>query len=68
MVWDVTELATLVGLSDRTIRRRINSEMWPHIRGNGGRVYFTAAHVRHIVTAVNETHDYPAHEPGREYR
>jgi len=64
--YDVTELATLLGVSDRTIRRRVSAELWPYVRGKGGRLLFTREHVRLIVRAFNETHDYPAHEPGRE--
>lgn len=63
--WDVPEMAELLGASDRTIRRRVTAGLWPHIRGKGGRVLFTREHVRLIVAAWNETHDYPAHEPAR---
>lgn len=64
--YDVPELAALLGTSDRTIRRRVTAELWPHVRGKGGRVLFTREHVVLIVKAFNETHDFPAHEPGRE--
>jgi len=63
--WDVAELGALLRTSDRTVRRRVNAGLWPYVRGKGGRILFTAEHVRLIVRAFNETHDYPAHEPGR---
>ena len=57
----VDELAALLGASDRTVRRRVRCGAWPYVRGKGGRLLFTRAHVRLIVAAFNETHDYPAH-------
>jgi hypothetical protein len=66
-VWTVPELAALLGTSTRTVRRRVASELWPHIRGKKDRVYFTREHVRQIVAAYHAAHDYPAHEPGRQY-
>lgn len=65
-LWDVSELADLLGTSDRTVRRRVTAGLWPYVRGKGGRLLFTREHVALIVKAFNETHDYPAHEPGRE--
>jgi Helix-turn-helix domain len=62
-LYDVDELARLLGSSGRTVRRRVNAGLWPHVRGKGGRLFFTAEHVRLIVAAFNSTHDYPAHEP-----
>jgi hypothetical protein len=62
-VWDVDELAGLLDTSPRTVRRRVNAGLWPHIRGKRGRLMFTAEHVRLIVAAFNVAHDYPAHEP-----
>jgi excisionase family DNA binding protein len=58
---NVEELATLLGASDRTVRRRVNCHAWPYVRGKGGRILFTREHVRLIVAAFNESHDYPAH-------
>lgn len=63
--YDVNELAEILGASHRTVRRRVAGEYWPHIRGKGGRILFTSEHVRIIVRAFNESHDYPAHEPAR---
>jgi hypothetical protein len=61
------ELSALLGASTRTIRRRVSAGLWPHMRaGSNGRLLFTREHVRLIVAAFNEAHDYPAHEPGRE--
>lgn len=62
-LYDVDELAGLLGTSARTVRRRVNAGLWPHVRGQRGRLFFSAEHIRHIVAAFNETHDYPAHEP-----
>jgi hypothetical protein len=59
-VYDVDELAGLLGASARTVRRRVNAGLWPHIRGHRGRLFFTAEHVRLIVAAFNA-----AHEPAR---
>lgn len=62
-LYDVDELAGLLTTSPRTVRRRVNAGLWPHIRGQRGRLLFTAEHVRLIVAAFNVAHDYPAHEP-----
>ena len=62
-LYDVDELAGLLGTSPRTVRRRVNAGLWPHIRGKRGRLLFTAEHMRLIVAAFNVAHDYPAHEP-----
>lgn len=59
--FNVDELAALLGASDRTVRRRVSCGAWPYVRGKGGRILFTRTHVRLIVAAFNETHDYPAH-------
>lgn len=63
-VYDVDELAELLGTSTRTVRRRVAAGIWPHVRGHVGhrdRLLFTAEHVRLIVAAFNESNDYPAH-------
>lgn len=62
-LYDVDELAGLLGTSPRTVRRRVNAGLWPHIRGKRGRLLFSAEHMRLIVAAFNVAHDYPAHEP-----
>lgn len=62
-LYDVDELAGLLGTSPRTVRRRVNAGLWPHIRGKRGRLLFSAEHMRLIVAAFNVSHDYPAHEP-----
>lgn len=62
-LYDVDELAGLLGTSGRTVRRRVNAGLWPHVRGQRGRLFFTAEHVRLIVAVFNRSHDYPAHEP-----
>jgi hypothetical protein len=64
-LYDVGEVAGLIGTSPRTVRRRVNAGLWPHIRGKRDRLLFTAEHVRLIVAAFNTAHDYPAHEPGK---
>lgn len=64
-LYDVDELAGLLGTSPRTVRRRVNAGLWPYVRGQRGRLLFTAEHVRLIVAAFNVAHDYPAHEPNR---
>jgi hypothetical protein len=67
LVYDADELAALLGASARTVRRRVSAGLWPHIRGHRGRLLFTAEHVRLIVAAFNETHDFPAHEPAKRW-
>lgn len=62
-LYDVDEIAGLLGTSARTVRRRVNAGLWPYVRGQRGRLLFTAEHVRLIVAAFNVSHDYPAHEP-----
>jgi hypothetical protein len=62
-LYDVGEVAGLLGTSVRTVKRRVNAGLWPHVRRGDGRLFFTAEHVRLIVAAFTESHDYPAHEP-----
>jgi len=62
-LWNVAELADFLGMSQRTVRRRVNTGLWPYVRRGDGRLMFTREHVRMIVSVVNESHDYPAHEP-----
>jgi hypothetical protein len=37
------------------------------MRGKAGRLLFTAEHVRLIVGAFTDSHDFPAHEPARNW-
>jgi hypothetical protein len=62
-LYDVGEVAGLLGTSQRTVKRRVNAGLWPHVRRTDGRLFFTAEHVRLIVATFTESHDYPPHEP-----
>jgi hypothetical protein len=62
-LYDVAEVAGLLGTSVRTVKRRVNAGLWPYVRRDDGRLFFTAEHVRLIVATFTESHDYPAHEP-----
>lgn len=69
-VYDVDEMAGLLGMSARTVRRRVTAGLWPYVRGQRGRILFTGEHARAIVAAVAESHvshDYPAHEPPKRW-